>query len=63
MVPLEILRSLISIDIKFAQIGAWKEKLWPPKVGVSKPFFCVFPAKISAGEPRVACCSRGYPFS
>jgi hypothetical protein len=48
MVPLESLRSLLSNNIKFAQIGARSEKLWLPEVGVSEQFFCVFPAKIPA---------------
>ena len=47
VVPLESLRSLISNDIKFAQIEAQTEKLWLPEVGVSKQFFCVFPMKIT----------------
>jgi hypothetical protein len=46
MVPLERLRSLLSKDIKFTQIGARTEKLWLPEVGVSEQFFCIFPAKI-----------------
>jgi hypothetical protein len=44
---LEILRSLLSNDIKFARIGVQKEKLWLPEVGASKLFFRVFLAKIS----------------
>jgi hypothetical protein len=36
MVPLENLRSLLSNDIKFAQIGARMKMLWLPEVGVSE---------------------------
>ena len=36
MVPLEILKSLLSNDIKFAPIGGRKEKLWLLEVGMSK---------------------------
>ena len=46
VVLLEILRSLLSKDIKFAQIGAWMEKLWLLEVGESELFFCIIPAKI-----------------
>jgi hypothetical protein len=45
---LEILRSLISNNIKFAKIGARTEKLWLLEVGVSEQVFYVFPAKIPA---------------
>jgi hypothetical protein len=48
MVPLEILGSLLSNDIKFAQIKAQTEKLWLLEVGMSKQFFCVFPTRIPA---------------
>ena len=48
MVLLKILRSILSNDIKFAQIGARTEKLWLLEVGASKLFFCVFLAKIPA---------------
>jgi hypothetical protein len=48
VVPLEILRSLLSNNIKFAHIGAPMEKLWLPEVGASELFFCVFPVKIPA---------------
>ena len=48
LVPLDSLRSLLSNDIKFVQIGARKEKLWLPEVGAFELFFCVFPAKIPA---------------
>ena len=48
MVPLESLRSLLSNNIKFAQIRAWTEKLWLPKVGASELFFCIFSTKIPA---------------
>ena len=47
-VPLEILRSLLSNDIKFAWIGVQTEKLWLPEVGSFKLFFRVFLAKIPA---------------
>ena len=47
-IPLEILRSLLSKDIKFAQIGVQTEKLWLPEVQSFKLFFCVFSAKIPA---------------
>ena len=48
VVPLERLRSLLSNNIKFTQIGARTDKLWLLEVGVSEQFFCVFPAKIPA---------------
>jgi hypothetical protein len=36
VVPLESLKSILSNGNKFAQIGARKEKLWLPEVGVSE---------------------------
>jgi hypothetical protein len=69
VVPLESLRSLLSNNIKFAQIRVRTEKLWLPEVRVSEQFFCVFTAKIPAktgdvtGESRVARRSRGYLLS
>ena len=48
VIPLEILRSLLSNDIKFSQIGVWAEKLWLSEVGASELFFCIFSAKIPA---------------
>ena len=48
MVPLEILGSLLSNDIKFAQVEAQTEKLWLLEVGMSKQFFYVFPTRIPA---------------
>ena len=36
VVPLEILRSILSNDIKFAQIRARTETLWLPEVRVSE---------------------------
>ena len=46
--PLESSGSLLSKDIRFAQIGVRTKKLWPLEVGVSELFFRVFPAKILA---------------
>jgi hypothetical protein len=69
VVPLEILKSLLSKDINFVQIGAWTEKLWLPEVRVSELVFLCFSGEDScqtgdvAGEPRVARCSQGYPLS
>ncbi len=48
MILLEILRSLLSNNIKFAQIRAWSENLWLLEARVSELFFWVFPTKISA---------------
>jgi hypothetical protein len=45
---LESLGSLLSKDIRFAQIGVRTKKLWLPEVGVFELFFRVFPAKILA---------------
>ena len=43
---MKILRSLLSNDIKFVQIGVLLEKLWLPKIEVSELFFCIFPIEI-----------------
>ena len=48
MVSLEILRSLLSNDIKFVRIRVRMEKLWLMEVEAFKLFFYVFPAKIPA---------------
>ncbi len=48
VIPLEILRSLLSNNIKFVRIGVRTEKLWLPEVRESELFFYVFPAKIPA---------------
>ena len=53
MVPLELLRSLLSNNIKFAQIGALTKKLWLPEAKVSEQFFYVFPAKIPAKSEMI----------
>jgi hypothetical protein len=50
VVPSESLRSLLSNDIKFAQIGALSEKLWLLQIGVSELFFYIFLAKIPAKQ-------------
>ncbi len=47
---MEILRSLLSNDIKFEQIGVRTEKLWLPEVGAFELFFYVFLAKIPAKQ-------------
>jgi hypothetical protein len=52
VVSLESLRSLLSKDIKFTQIGAWLEKLWLLEARVSEQFFCIFSVKIPA-EPEM----------
>ena len=53
MVPLEILRSLLSNDIKFAQIGSRTEKLWLSEVGMSEHFFVFFRRGF---RPNRRCC-------
>jgi hypothetical protein len=51
--PLESSGSLLSNDIRFAQIGVQMEKLWLLEVGVPKLFFRVFPTKISAKRGKL----------
>ena len=49
-VPLEILRSLLSIDIKFAWIGVRTENLWLLEVGSSELFFAFFRRRFRPNE-------------
>ena len=45
---LERLRSILSNDITFAQIGARMRELWLPEARVFEQFFSTFPTKIPA---------------
>ncbi len=55
MIPLEILRSILSKDIKFAQIRALLEKLWLPEARVSSCFSAFFRRRF---RPNQRCYQR-----
>ena len=57
MVLLESLRSILSNNIKFTQIGVRSEKLWLLEVEASKLFFCVFSIEITA-KPEMLLVNR-----